>query len=159
MGSISSGEAFGKAVAAYDALDEALERIDGLDLDALSTPQRMVLLERNQNAQRRLPALQHELINALAAYGTVAELGASLGHALADRLRIRRAEATRRIAEAADLGPRRALTGQPLPAQPAELEHSAAAQRGGALSGEHVGMRAGLDAQRNHDALNAGCEK
>jgi Domain of unknown function (DUF222) len=135
MGSIAFGEAFEEAVAAYDALDAALDRIDGLDLDPLSTPHRMTLLERNQTAQRRLPAPQHELINALAAYGTVEELGAKLPHALADRLRITRGEATRRIEEAADLAPRRALTGQPLPPR---LEHTAAAQRAGAIGREHV---------------------
>jgi Domain of unknown function (DUF222) len=130
-----SSIAFDEAIAAYDALDAALERIEGLDLDALSTPQRMALLERNQTAQRRLPALQHELINELAACGTVEELGASLARALADRLRIRPGEATRRIAEAAELAPRRALTGQPLPPR---LEHTAAAQRAGAIGAEHV---------------------
>jgi hypothetical protein len=130
-----SSIAFEEAIAAYDALDAALDRIDALDLDALSTPQRMALLERNQTAQRRLPALGHELINELAARGTVEELGASLPRALADRLRIRPGEATRRITEAAELAPRRALTGQPLPPR---LEHTAAAQRAGAIGAEHV---------------------
>jgi hypothetical protein len=47
---------------------------------------------------------------------------------LADRLRITRAEARRRIDEATHLGPRRALAGEPLARK---LEHTAAGQRAG----------------------------
>ncbi len=54
---------------------------------------------------------------------------------LADRLRITRAEAGRRVAEAQDLGQRRALTGEPLPAR---LSATAKAQRDGLLGGDHV---------------------
>ena len=61
-----------------------------------------------------LPGLAHELINQLAADATGEELGGSLSHALANWLRITRHEAARRIHEAADLGPRRALTGEAL---------------------------------------------
>jgi hypothetical protein len=63
------------------------------------------------------------------------ELGGKLSHVLADRLRITRGEANRRVAEAADLGPRRALTGEPLPPL---LSGTAAAQRQGALGAGHV---------------------
>ena len=56
---------------------------------------------------------------------------------LADRLRITRGEATRRIAEAADLGPRRALTGEPLQAR---LVATAAAQRRGQIGASHVAV-------------------
>ncbi|WP_156745285.1 13E12 repeat family protein, partial [Mycobacterium sp. 1165178.9] len=79
----------------------------------------------------------HQLINQVAAQSDPAELGGKLSWALADRLHITRAEAARRIAEAADLGPRRALTGEPLaPVLPA----TAAAQRDGAIGADHVAM-------------------
>jgi hypothetical protein len=57
----------------------------------------------------------HQEINQLAEQSDPTELGGKLSHALADRLRITRADAARRVAEAADLGPRRAITGEPLP--------------------------------------------
>ena len=56
------------------------------------------------------------------------ELGGKLAPALANRLRISRAEASRRIHEAADLGERRALNGEPLPPV---LPATAEAQRNG----------------------------
>ncbi|WP_459975100.1 DUF222 domain-containing protein, partial [Mycobacterium sp. MUNTM1] len=75
------------------------------------------------------------LINQLGEQGDSTELGGKLSWVLADRLHITRAEAGRRIAEAADLGPRRALTGEPLaPVLPA----TAAAQRDGAIGADHV---------------------
>ena len=53
-------------------------------------------------------------------------MGGKLSHVLADRLRITRGEAGRRVAEAADLGARRAMTGEPLPPQlPATAPRSA----------------------------------
>lgn len=57
--------------------------------------------------------------------------------ALANRLRISRTDANRRIAEAADLGERRALTGETLPPQ---LTATAQAQREGRLGDEHVAV-------------------
>jgi Domain of unknown function (DUF222) len=127
MGSI----AFREARAAFDALAESADR----PIELLSTGERLDQLARIETLRRILPALQHELINELAVSACAEDLGASLPRALADRLRIRRGEATRRIEEAADLAPRRALTGQPLPPK---LEHTAAGQRAGAISAEHV---------------------
>ena len=64
-------------------------------------------------------------------------MGGKLAPVLADRLRITRAEASRRIHEAADLGERRALNGEPLePVLPA----TAAAQRNGHLGAGHVAV-------------------
>jgi hypothetical protein len=60
---------------------------------------------------------------------------AALPRALADRLRITRGDASRRVAEAADLGPRRALSRQPLPAP---LRATAQAQRAGRIGAAHV---------------------
>ena len=84
---------------------------------------------------RRVRAPQHALINQLGAQAGEEELGGKLHSALADRLRITKAEAGRRIAEAEDLGQRRALTGEPLAPQ---LSVTAAAQREGLIGDGHV---------------------
>ena len=84
---------------------------------------------------RRLRTPQHALINQLDAQAGEEELGGTLCSALADRLRITKAEAGRRIADAADLGERRALTGEPLAPQ---LTATAAAQRDGLIGDGHV---------------------
>src|ERR1700749_3936099 len=95
----------------FTALHEAVSRVVGDSYDALTTPERLVLLERLEHEARRLANPRHELINQIAAQATPEELGGKLPHALADRLHITRAAAARQVAEAADLGPRRAITG------------------------------------------------
>ena len=75
------------------------------------------------------------MINQIAEQADATELGGKLSWALAERLHITRAEAGRRIADAADLGPRRALTGEPLPPM---LPATAAAQRDGEIGADHV---------------------
>jgi hypothetical protein len=121
---------FQAVAAAFDALDAAVDAVLGLDFEALSNQERLVALERVERVRRRLPAAEHPLINQLAQQATAEELGGKLSHAIADWALISRAEASRRIAEAADLGPRRALTGQPL--SPI-LSGAAAGQRAGKL--------------------------
>ncbi|BBX74087.1 hypothetical protein MSHI_19930 [Mycobacterium shinjukuense] len=123
--------------AAFDALDAGVDAVLGLDCEALSTQERLVLLERVERVRRRLPAAEHPLINQLARQASAEELGGKLAHAIAEWTLISRAEATRRIAEAAELGPRRALTGQPLAPV---LAASAAAQRAGQLGGGQIGV-------------------
>jgi hypothetical protein len=61
-----------------------------------------------------VPAVEHPLINQISEQADETELGGKLPSALANLLLISRGEASRRIHEAADLGPRRALTGEPL---------------------------------------------
>ncbi|WP_156746048.1 DUF222 domain-containing protein, partial [Mycobacterium sp. 1423905.2] len=97
----------------FDALDAGADRLCELSFEALTTPERLRLLERLERVARRLPAARHGLINQLAAQASEEELGGRLPAALASRLRITRGEASRRIGEAAELGERRALTGQP----------------------------------------------
>ena len=105
-----SSVVFDEATAAYDAVDALLDKIDSLDCDVLSSDEQQHLLERRQTWRRRLPAGDHNLINQLAEHAASEELGGTLVRVLADRLRITRGEAGRRIEEAKDLGPRRALT-------------------------------------------------
>ena len=119
----------------FDALRAAVSRILGHSCDGLTTPERLALLERLEQETRRLRVPGHQLINQLSEQAQPEELGGKLSHALADRLRITRSDANRRIAEAADLGPRRALTGELLPPL---LTATAAAQRAGEIGVGHV---------------------
>jgi hypothetical protein len=121
----------------WDALHDAVSGVLELSYDALTTPECLALLERHELENRRLPAAGHNAINKLAREASETELGGKLAHALANRLRISRGEAGRRIREAEDLGPRQSMTGEPLPPR---LEATAARQRDGQLGAEHVAV-------------------
>ncbi|BBX95874.1 HNH endonuclease signature motif containing protein [Mycobacterium lacus] len=118
-----------------DALDHDVDRLCGLSFDVLTTPERLGFLEKLEDEARRLPVARHGLINQLAERAGEEELGGKLGSVLASRLGVTRGEASRRVAEAADLGERRALTGQPLAPR---LTATAAAQRAGRIGDGHV---------------------
>ena len=122
-------------VEVFDALDSELDRLCALSFDVFTTPERLRALERLERVARRLRAPQHTLINQLHAQAGEQELGGTLRCALADRLRITKTEAGQRINDAADLGQRRALTGEPLTPQ---LTATAAAQRQGLIGDGHV---------------------
>ncbi len=138
----SSGVVDREAVtAAFAALDAAVDGVLGLDLEALTTRERFALLERCERVRRRLPAVEHPLINQLARQATPEELGGKLSHAVAEWALISRAEASRRIREAADLGEQRGLTGEPLPPV---MAATAAAQRAGRLGAGQVAVIRGF---------------
>ncbi|ODR07381.1 hypothetical protein BHQ15_11405 [Mycolicibacillus koreensis] len=120
--------------AAFDAITADVDRALALSFDVLTTSDRLSLLERIETVCRRLTALEQPLIGELT-HADLNELGGKLPWALADRMRITRADARRRIAETADLGDRRALDGQPL--DPV-LPHTAAAARAGLISRAHI---------------------
>jgi len=124
-------------VEVFDALEAGLDRALGLSVDVLTARECLAMLERCERLRRRLPAVEHPLLNQVAAQADETELGGKLPSALAERLRLSRAEASRRIGEAAELGPRRTLTGEPL--QPV-LAATAAAQRAGQLGAGHVAV-------------------
>uniref|UniRef100_UPI000836851D 13E12 repeat family protein n=1 Tax=Mycobacterium sp. UM_CSW TaxID=1370119 RepID=UPI000836851D len=121
--------------AAFDALDAAMDAVVGLDCEALSTTEWLALLERCEKVRRRLPAVEHPMINCLARQATAEELGGKLSHAIAEAALISRGEAARRISEAAELGPRHGLTGERLAPV---LAATAAAQRQGTLGAGQV---------------------
>ncbi len=127
-------EGFGGPVDAVAAVAATLSAALDLPSDALSTLERLDLLERIEGVRRLLPALEHAVIEELR-HASLEELGGRLPWVLADRLHITRAEARGRIAHTEDLVERRALDGQPL--EPV-LAHTAAAQRAGAISSAHV---------------------
>jgi hypothetical protein len=126
-----------EVVGVFDALRADFKRALDLRCDALTTPERLALLQSCEEIRRLLPAVEHPLINQLSEQTDATELGGKLAPALANCLRITRAEASRRIHEAADLGERRALNGQPLePVLPATAE----AQRNGIIGTGHVAV-------------------
>lgn len=123
--------------AAFDVIDAAVKDLIGHDCDALATREQLAMLERCEKVRRQLPAIEHPLINNLARQATPEELGGKLSHAIAEATLISRAEASRRVKDAADLGPRRGLTGEPLePILPA----TAAAQCEGKLGAGQVAV-------------------
>jgi len=119
----------------FYALRAVVSRLVGHSYDGLTTLEHRALLERLEQEVRRLRVPGHQLINQLSEQAPPEVLGGKLSHALADRLRITRGEANRRVAEAADLGPRRSITGEPLAPR---LTATAAAQRHGEVGAGHV---------------------
>ncbi|WP_292975025.1 HNH endonuclease signature motif containing protein [Mycobacterium sp.] len=126
-----------EVVESLDALDAGLDRVCALSFDILTTPERLRVLERLEATARRLRVPGHALVTQLAEQAGDEELGGRLADALANQLRISRSEATRRIGEAADLGERRALTGESLSPR---LTATAEAQRQGRIGDEHVAV-------------------
>jgi hypothetical protein len=123
-------------VAVLDELDAAFDKLAGMPLDGLSSPELLGVAERLETHRRRQPALEHAVLHHLTSQVTPAEVGGkSFGEVLSMRLCISRGEARRRLDEAEDLGPRRAISGEPLDP---ELPNVAAAQAGGAIGAEHV---------------------
>jgi hypothetical protein len=122
--------------AAYDALDAAFDTVATLTYDTLDVRDTLGCLDRLEHLRRRLPATEHHLLAHAQTRTTPTEIGAkSWADVLATRLRISTTEATRRVKEADDLGPRTALTGAPLPPR---LPETAAAQARGDINAEHV---------------------
>jgi hypothetical protein len=82
------------------------------------------------------PTITHKVINRLFAEASPVELGGrNLADVVAKRLRISTGEARRRIKLAESLGPRTAITGEPLAPK---LPHTARAQADGLLGPEHL---------------------
>ncbi|WP_305071248.1 HNH endonuclease signature motif containing protein [Mycobacterium sp. MYCO198283] len=129
---MSVDEVFARIAAMQAEQDKLLDT----SLHALTHAELLEVLERWERLRRQTPALDHAALARLAAEAEPAELGAkTLGHALAARLRIDLPDARRRLADAADLGPRTSFTGEPLPPV---LAATAAGQRRGDLGAAHV---------------------
>ena len=123
-------------VEAFDALTAAMDRVLELDSGVLTPRETLAVLGRCEALRRCLPAVEHPMVNQIAA-AEPGMIGGKARWALADALRITRAEAARRIRDAEELGPRRSLTGEPLePLLPAV----AAAQRDGQLGAGHIAV-------------------
>jgi len=127
---MSSEQVVKRIAAVGEAFDDLLsEPLDG------STGELTAAAHAWECLERRLPAMRHRLVTALSRV-PAEELGEpSLASALSTLLRISRTEANRRIHEAEDLGPRTAMTGEPLAPV---LSNTAAAQLHGQIGPEHV---------------------
>ncbi|MDX1882399.1 HNH endonuclease signature motif containing protein [Mycolicibacterium sp. 120270] len=115
--------------AAYDAFAAT-------DLTALTRTELVSVMDDLETLTCRMPTQSHRLLMRLQAETTPKQMGAkSWNEVLRIRWRLSSAEASRRLHEAADLGPRTSLLGEALaPVLPAV----AAAQAAGLITGEHV---------------------
>src|SRR5690349_24663992 len=86
---------------------------------------------------RRRAAVGYAVVAELEARGIAGELGCSSAVLLSERLRIGRREAAGRVRLAVELGPRRALSGQP---SPAKFPLVAAAVADGAIGDRHAAL-------------------
>jgi hypothetical protein len=126
----------GEHLRVLDVLDVAVDALAGLDVTGLTHEQMLDVMQRTETAIRRLPVSGHRMINRLATEANPISLGATtLPKLLAERLRISRGEAGRRIDCAKDLATRTTLLGQTL--QPL-LPSTAAAQARGDIGAEHI---------------------
>ncbi len=128
-----SGTVVQEMIAAMRAAHDALA---ACDLDVLTLPELLAAGDELETLTCQLPTQSHRILARLQAETTPKEMGAkSWRDVLTIRWRISTTEAGRRLTEAALLGPRRSLTGQPLPPV---LAATAAAQARGLITAEHV---------------------
>src|SRR6476659_663848 len=119
-------------------LAAAREQLSALDLTGLSGSQLLELVAALEIDARQRAAVTHALIAEVETRGVAAELGStSTPVSLSERLRIGRREAAGRVRLASELGPRRALTGESLPAR---FPQVAAAVAQGAISDRHAAL-------------------
>lgn len=120
-------------------LDDVLtawDKVAAHPANAVTAPELLSVLERVERLRRMLPAVEHTVLTQLQSLTTPITMGAKSWRAvLTNRLAISGVDATRRISDAAELGPRHSLTGQALPPT---LPTTAAAQSRGEIGADHV---------------------
>ncbi|MCV7284497.1 HNH endonuclease [Mycolicibacterium wolinskyi] len=123
-------------LALYQVFEETGALIAAASHDTLTLPDLMRVAMLRERIQRAHGAVDNVIIARMTAEVTPQAMGGhSMRDVLVNCLRISRAEAGRRIADAADLGPRWAVNGESL--QP-KLPKTAAAQLRGEVGTEHV---------------------
>ncbi|OBK72420.1 HNH endonuclease signature motif containing protein [Mycobacterium sp. 1274761.0] len=121
---------------AMAALRAAYDAFAATELDALTRAELVSVMDEFETLMCQLPTQSHRLLARLQSQTTPKEMGAkSWNEVLRIRWRLSTAEASRRLHDAADLGPRTSLPGEPLPPL---LPAVAAAQAAGLITGEHV---------------------
>ncbi len=126
----------GAVQATVAALRAAYDQLAALPIDALNASELVGVLDDLETLTCQLPTQSHRMLAHLQAETTAKEMGAkSWKDVLTVRWRISSTEAARRLEEAAQLGPRRTLTGAPL--EPV-LPCTALAQAHGLINSEHV---------------------
>lgn len=122
------------AFEAFTALETAVDAVAALDWSALDVGQQLRALNRLETVRRKATACSCDLA-AVVDRCDEALIGGSAHRVIADVLRIRPAEARRRIRDAAQLAPRTTLTGQKVAV---ELPATAKAWHAGILDREHL---------------------
>lgn len=117
---------------------DATSSLVNADFSVFDTAELLAIQSERERYARTEAMIDHRIQAALAARTTPQEIGGkSWIDVLATRMRISRKEASRRVAAAADLGPRHALGGEVLdPALPACAE----ALLSGTISAEHIAI-------------------
>jgi hypothetical protein len=123
-------------LAALTHIEQATAALAELSLDGFTPLELLDVLDRRETITRRQPVLDHRIYHRLRTECSPTTLGAtSIAKAVAFRLRISVKEAQQRIDDADLLGPRTALTGEPLPPK---LPSVAKAQAHGKIGAEHL---------------------
>jgi hypothetical protein len=124
------------AAAALAGLHAGRAALNSVPLHSLSDADLLAVLREQEADARRSAVTNHAVIAELEARGTAREHAcASTANLLSQVLRISPNEASLRVRAAADLGPRRGLTGEALPPIFAQV---AAAQATGEISAAHA---------------------
>lgn len=123
-------------LAAFDTYDTACEQLAALDVTRLDPADLLALQSRREHRHRTTAVIDHRILAALQAQATPKDIGArTWAQVLTIRLRISDTDAANRVRDAADLGPRHSMDGQPLePTLPA----CAAALAEGSITVDHV---------------------
>lgn len=125
----------GEIDAAMRAIQDAVRFLQSVCLHAQTNPQVLARLDALKTIAWQWPSIERRFTAHLVAEADPHQFGeACWREVLSLRLRITRAEANRRLRAARRFGPRRALTGEELPA---ELAHVAEAVADGRLGPEH----------------------
>jgi hypothetical protein len=126
------------AARAVGLLTTAIDALAALDLTTLSRDELLGLTRIVEAHRRRLPVVDHRLVAELDSRGVAFELRcASTAALLRKALRLAPADAKARVSAAADLGARRAISGEALPPL---FTRVAAAQAEGAISAWHAAV-------------------
>jgi hypothetical protein len=123
---------------AYAALADALATVNSLDYTGLPIEVLLELQSQRETMKCAAEATDHQILAAAQTQATTKEIGAKdWPEVLHVRLRVSREEARRRVRDCDHLGPRSAITGEPLGPV---WELVAAALAEGAINSEHVAV-------------------
>ncbi len=128
--------AVGAVRAALADLSRAVDALQSESLDGLADHEVLAVFQDLETQRRRLPTVDHRLVTELECRSTATKLLArGTAGLLTQLLHVDVGEAKSRVRAAAALGPRTAITGEPLdPVYPA----TAAAQAAGTISEKHA---------------------
>ncbi|WP_395311678.1 DUF222 domain-containing protein [Mycobacterium sp. AMU20-3851] len=123
-------------ITAFDAYDAACEQLAGLDFTRLTPAELFELQSRREHRCRTTAVVDHRILAVLQTQATPKDIGArTWSQILITRMQISQAEASRRLSDAQNLGPRYGMDGELL--EPA-LSACAAALAAGAINDGHV---------------------